>query len=288
MRAAWQRLRLAPDRVQGVVDTFLTLTSILVLAAFYLFSEATQAPGQLLPQVTGHLGLVTVVMGFGIGFMSLIERIGWSRILMCLVLILVGTIVMGQSAIKSSAYTQLAKQNVAVEEGDIWVRGPIGMTFDTVYLEAMEQTPQASRLRLSSRGGEMDSITRALTWPSSIYPRRAVVEDQCLSACAILWLSIPDRGCQPGAVVGFHRPSQTLATKPNVRSRTVIKWQSEWIALQGVERWFAEQATADAAMWYPSAGELTQAGVVPPGHQCNSPSSLADIARSKGSKSPGQ
>lgn len=140
--------------------------------------------------------------------------------------------------------------------------GPVTFESAALLLRLLQAQPQVSRLRLDSEGGY---LVPALRLAALLQPLRLAtyVEGECLSACTLLFLSGRER-ILAGGSLGFHRGWQEGETVESPATQDSNRAMRRRLLQRGVAAAFVERvlATPGEAMWYPSAQELLDGGVV--------------------------
>ncbi len=128
--------------------------------------------------------------------------------------------------------------------------------------QALRKTPGATTVVLRSEGGWL----REGALVAEVIRRHRLhtyVERTCASACTIAFLAGDDRAAAPGARIGFHRPRAIGADQDQVSGATDSElWRA--YAAAGLPNAFVRhvQATPFDTMWFPTARELLDNGVV--------------------------
>jgi hypothetical protein len=170
--------------------------------------------------------------------------------------------------IREHALIALERDPLAPLQVDVTTNGTVLLlhgTFGTGSADkvraALESTPGIRIIALSSSGGrlrEADEIAQlARERKLDTY-----VDTRCESACTYVFLAGAERAATPNARIGFHSPS--FAGVNPLGQRLALGRMLGTYKNAGVpENFLARIAQTDAsAMWYPTAQELQDAGVI--------------------------
>jgi hypothetical protein len=123
--------------------------------------------------------------------------------------------------------------------------------------EQLEAHPKVSRIRLESRGGDVEEASRAA---KIIFARQldTVVGRKCMSACTIMFVAGKRRTVEKDGQLGFH-----AARSPDPMEGAEGAAREAFIPY-GLAKAFVSkvEATEPKAMWYPTREELVAAGVL--------------------------
>jgi len=127
--------------------------------------------------------------------------------------------------------------------------------------QTLDAAPNARTLLLNSHGGR---ILEALATVDVIKARHLdtrVIED-CESACTLLFLAGTERSASPLAAIGFHQPD--FPGLGSQERESLIQSNREDYRAAGMSDQFIDRimATSPQHIWYPSAEEMTEAGVL--------------------------
>ena len=147
--------------------------------------------------------------------------------------------------------------------GVIRISGDIGPGLSKQVANVISQQGSISRVELNSQGGLLSEAYKTAELTRAY---EAVVIDECLSACTVIFLGSKARGLGGGSSLGFHSPRHIASN---------LGWLGEYVAndgndyrtflvSHGVDAKFAARAisTSPNDMWLPTTRELFAAGVV--------------------------
>lgn len=113
---------------------------------------------------------------------------------------------------------------------------------------------------LSNSGGSIEAALETAAWLEQRGVRRAIVEGDCASACAVLALLLPERYLAPGAALGFHalwgrnrHSSELQADQALVLAR---------FERNGIDAAFVETLLVGSDMNYPDRSQLLATGLI--------------------------
>jgi hypothetical protein len=142
-------------------------------------------------------------------------------------------------------------------------RGDVTYGTTKQLLDLIKQNPTVTTVVLTSDGG---FVHPALIVANALQLRGATtfVPTECVSACTLLFLGGETRYLAPGAKLGFHRAWRNL-DEPEDRSTQMTNEEiRQRLIERGVSAAFADQvlATPGSEIWYPTADEMLEAGVI--------------------------
>lgn len=127
--------------------------------------------------------------------------------------------------------------------------------------QVLDSSPNARQLLLNSHGGR---ILEALAMVDVIKARKldTRVDENCESACTLLFLAGAERSASPLAAIGFHQPDFPGLSADE--REQIIQSNSQDYRAAGISDAFIDRimATPPTQMWYPSADEMNEAGVL--------------------------
>jgi len=138
-----------------------------------------------------------------------------------------------------------------------------GITFGATeeVRKLLDADPAVRIIHLNSPGGR---VAEARELRDLIRQRglTTYTATNCASACTIAFMGGAQRFIAPEAKLGFHRGSFQGATNEELAQENDADRGA--LVEVGVSAWFADRAysTPSDSMWWPTSGELTQAGVV--------------------------
>jgi len=126
---------------------------------------------------------------------------------------------------------------------------------------ALNDHPAVKILHLNSKGGSVGDA-RQLQYLVQDRGLTTVVDAQCLSACAFVFLAGVERYVAPGAKLGFHRETAVGASQAEINRFEEADAQ-HMLAL-GISTTFVDKAfsTPSSDMWIPTVEELKAAHVI--------------------------
>lgn len=158
----------------------------------------------------------------------------------------------------------------------LYISGVFGNGASSLLTNVLEENPTIGRLNLSSDGGRLKEVMRL---SKKIQERKleTYVEEQCLSACTLVFLAGTPRYSTPNARIGFHTP---VFTGDNRIDSGFIESAKNLYRSFNLPEAFVRKifATPNEAMWYPSHRELIDSGIVTdstPGGESNRLSTLS-------------
>lgn len=153
---------------------------------------------------------------------------------------------------------------LAADKRSVRLSGAIDFGVTRALETLLASAPELRVLRLESVGGRV-AEARGL---AKLVHRHALVTSavgECSSACTLVLLSAERRYLEPGARLGFHRygqrsPLVSIFLDPAVeQARDKALFRGRGIAEAFLAR---VAATPHETMWFPTAAELIEAGVV--------------------------
>ncbi|HKY94468.1 MAG TPA: hypothetical protein VJL84_04140 [Kiloniellales bacterium] len=162
-----------------------------------------------------------------------------------------------RSPASASAMVRLAGSHTVIFRGDV--------TYGTTkaLLELIKANPAVTTVHLTSDGGY---VHPALIVANTLQLRGATtfVPSECVSACTLLFLGGETRYLAPGAKLGFHRAWRNLDEPEDRGTQMTNEEIRQRLLERGVSAAFAEQvlATPSTEVWYPTAEEMLEAGVI--------------------------
>jgi ATP-dependent protease ClpP protease subunit len=150
---------------------------------------------------------------------------------------------------------------VSANGEEITLDGYITSGVSTKLSRALNTAPNARKLILNSHGGR---ILEALAMVDQIKARQldTRVVENCESACTLLFLAGHERSASPLAAIGFHQPDFP-GLSSEARADMIQSNRADYRAA-GMSDDFIDRvmATSPEHMWYPTAEEMSQAGVL--------------------------
>ena len=152
--------------------------------------------------------------------------------------------------------------NMRVQVGAdfVFVGGTMGHDLSARLAESAHPSVAIDRIVLSSSGGSVPAAIEAANWLKMRGVRRAVIEGDCASACALLALLMPERYLTPGAALGFHELWGRNAASSELRSD-----RAEVLSLMrtiGIDTGFIEPLMVGRELQYPDRAELLSRRIV--------------------------
>lgn len=111
-----------------------------------------------------------------------------------------------------------------------------------------------NRVILSNAGGSIPAALETAQWLKQRGVRRAVIEGDCASACAVLALLLPERYLTPGAALGFHDLWGRNAASEELRTDRDKVLSA--MRANGVDTSFIEPLMVGRELRYPDRVEL--------------------------------
>ena len=104
---------------------------------------------------------------------------------------------------------------------------------------AVHPSVELNRVILSNNGGSIRAAIDTAAWLAHRGVRRAVVEGDCASACALLALLMPERYLTPGAALGFHdlwRPGARRSAVEATRIEVLERLRANGVDADAIDR----------------------------------------------------
>ena len=125
---------------------------------------------------------------------------------------------------------------------------------------AVHPSVPLQRVVLSNAGGSIQAALETAEWLHDRGVRKAVVEGDCASACAVLALLMPERYLTPGAALGFHDLWGREANSDELqrdRAEVLSKMRAN-----GIDTGFIEPLMVGRHLQYPDRAELLSHRIV--------------------------
>ena len=152
------------------------------------------------------------------------------------------------------------KYEVLDDGRTLYINGIFGNGSSSTILEALNRNSSVRRLHLDSLGGRFKEVSR-LSKEVQTRKLETYVENRCLSFCTVIFLSGTTRYSTPNAQIGFHSP--TFTGKDEI-DFVLVEESKDLYRSFDIPETFIQKifSTPHSEMWYPSHGELINAGVV--------------------------
>lgn len=169
----------------------------------------------------------------------------------------------GLLAVPGAAQAQSSDFKITVLPGgtEMEYSGRIAFGASGALRSALNDNSAVKVLHLVSNGG---SVYYARQMQYLVHDRglTTVVDAQCLSACALVFLGGLERYMTPGAKLGFHRESAEGESQAEINM--VEESDAQFMRAMGISDAFVEKAfsTPSSDIWIPSVEELKNAHVI--------------------------
>ncbi len=189
--------------------------------------------------------------------------VGLQAVLLVVIFGTVGLPAIKESVQFSKLMTGLAYEVRVLPGGkELELVGGVGRGLDKKVLETLDRNPSIRVVHVNLYKGGLVRVARRLREKLRERKLTTYVSGACVSACTEVFLGGERRSMRVGAKIGFHGPMAPGMLEP-VREFLLYRERSHLTSL-GIEKSFAAKAlrVEPKDMWYPSAQELIEAGVI--------------------------
>ncbi|WP_416908892.1 MAG: ATP-dependent Clp protease proteolytic subunit [Polymorphobacter sp.] len=156
---------------------------------------------------------------------------------------------------------EAATIRIASDGRSIEVVGALAEGSSKKFEQILNNASSVETVVLDSVGGRLFEA-EAIAEQVRAFRLMTYVEGRCLSACTLILIAGSDRAATPNARIGFHQPDFP-GLDSEARSR-MIEANRQLYRQAGVAEEFINKAMESAPdrMWYPSHGEMFEAGIL--------------------------
>lgn len=154
-----------------------------------------------------------------------------------------------------------AKIEISRDGKSLTISGPIVSGVANDLNDRLASSPNVQTVVLNSNGGR---IIEALAMADIIRARglSTKVEENCESACTLIFLAGKERSASPLSAIGFHQPDFPAITESE--RQDMIRQARYDYRQAGIDAGFIDRimAVPPQEMWYPKHDEMVDAGVI--------------------------
>lgn len=160
----------------------------------------------------------------------------------------------------------ISQLDISTDGQTIHLTGDISYPLRASFLSTLENNSDIKTVSLSSSGGAIFAA-RAIAIKIAELGLNTRVDENCFSACTLIFLAGDQRSLGKAGQLGFHSyATESMITSATLNIQEQIDRDKNYLISRGVSKSFVEEAygTPHDEIWIPNKLELSNAGVLVP------------------------